>query len=97
MVFSNEEKAAIKNDFREREWNAYKICKEHPTKSWNRASVYILSKKLQEDNLIDRIAGSGRQQTITTKENENLIQNLMCSQKKILIVTCREEKLEKKH
>ena len=29
---------------------------------------------------MDRIAGSGRRRTITTKENENLIENLICSQ-----------------
>ena len=80
MVFFNEEKAVIKNDFLEKGWNAYKICKEHPTKSWNRVSVYRLLKIFQEDNSMDRRAGSGRQQTITTEENENLIENLICSQ-----------------
>ena len=80
MVFSNGEKAVIKNDFLEIEWNAYKICKEHPTKSWNRVSVYILLKRFQEDNSMDRRAGSGRQRTITTEEKENLIENLICSQ-----------------
>ena len=29
---------------------------------------------------MDRRAGSGRQQTITTKEKENLTENLICSQ-----------------
>ena len=80
MVFSNGEKAVIKNDFLEIEWNAYKICKEHPTKSWNRVSVYILLKRFREDNSMDRRAGSGRQRTITTEEKENLIENLICSQ-----------------
>ena len=80
MVFSNEEKVVIKNDFLERGWYAYKICKEHPTKSWNRVSIYRLLKRFQEDNSIDWRAGSGRQRTITTEENKNLIENLISSQ-----------------
>ena len=44
IVFYEEEKAVIKNDFLERGWNGFKICKEHPTKSWNRVSVYRLWK-----------------------------------------------------
>ena len=83
MVFSNEEKAVVKNDFLEREWNTYKICKDHPTKSWNRVSIYILLKRLQEHNSMDRRAGSSRQRTIATKENENHIENLICSQEEI--------------
>ena len=53
---------------------------EHPTKSWNRVSVYRLLKRFQEDNSMDRIAASGRQQIITSKESENLIENLIFSQ-----------------
>ena len=75
MVFSNKEKAVIKNDFLERGWNADKICKEHPTKSWNIVSLHRLLKRCQED----RRAVSGRQRTNTNK-NENLIENLICSQ-----------------
>ena len=73
MVFSNEEKAVIKNNCFERWWSAYKICKEHPTKHWNRGSVYKHLKRFQEDNSMDRRAGSGRQRKITTEENENFI------------------------
>ena len=73
MVFSNKEKAVIKNDFLQRGWNAYKICKEYPTKSWKRVSIYRLLKLFQEDNYMDRRAGSGRQQTITIEEYQNLI------------------------
>ena len=69
MVFSNEVKANFKNDFLERGWNAYKIFKEHPTKSWNRVSIYRLLKRFQEDNSMDRRAGSVRKRTITTEEN----------------------------
>ena len=80
MVFSNEEKAVIKNNFLERGWNAYKVCNVYPIKCWNRVSVYRLVKRLQEDNYMDRRAGSGRQRTTNTEENENLIENLIRSQ-----------------
>ena len=77
IVFSNEKKAVIKSGFLERGWNAYKICKKHPGKSWNRVSVYRLLKRFQEDNYMVGRAGSGRQRTITTEENENLIKYLI--------------------
>ena len=54
-------------------WNAYKICKEYTTKSWKRVSIYRLLKLFQEDNYMDRSAGSGRQQTIAIEEYQNLI------------------------
>ena len=73
MFFYNKEKAVIKNDFLERGWNAYKLCMEHPTKSWNRVSACSLLKRFQEDNSMDKRVGSGRQRTNTTEGNENLI------------------------
>ena len=79
MVFSNKEKAVIKYIFL-RVWNAYKVSKELSTKSWNRVSAHRLLNIFQEDNSMDRIAASGRQQTITIKESENLIENLIFSQ-----------------
>ena len=42
--------------------------------------IYILLKRFQDDNSIDKRADSGRQRTITTEEDENLIENLICSQ-----------------
>jgi len=43
MVFSGDEKAVIKNDYLEKQWSAYRICKEHPTKKWHKTSVQNLS------------------------------------------------------
>ena len=42
--------------------------------------IHILLKRFQDDNSIDKRADSGRQRTITTEEDENLIENLICSQ-----------------
>ena len=80
MVFSLEDKAVIKNDFVEKGWSAYKICKEHPNKNWNTVSVFRLLKRFKEDDSMDRRPGSGRRRTVTTEENEELIESLICSQ-----------------
>ena len=66
--------------FFERRWNAYKSSNQHSTKVRNRVSVYRLLKRFQEDNSLDRRAGSGRQRTITTEEKTTLFENLICSQ-----------------
>ena len=95
MVFSNEEKAVIKNDFLERAWNAYKICNEHSIKSLNRVSVYRLLKRFQEDNSMDRRAGPGRQRTITTEKNEIILKILSVHKKIILVAICRQERFKK--
>ena len=55
------------------------ICKEYSTKSWNTVSICRLLKRFEADNSTDRRAGSGRQRTITTEENGNLIKNLFGS------------------
>ena len=80
MVFSNEEKAVIKNDFNEKQWSAYRICKEHPTKNWNKVSVQRLLNRFKENGSMDRKPGSGRPRTATTAENEEIVEDLICSQ-----------------
>ena len=52
MVFTDEDKAVIKNDYLEKEWKARRICKEHPTKKWNFASVHRLLKRFEEHGYI---------------------------------------------
>ena len=80
MVFSNEEKAVIKNDFNEKQWSAYRICKEHPTKNWNKVSVQRLFNRFKENESMDRRPGSGRPRTAATAENEQIVEDLICSQ-----------------
>ena len=80
MVFTVEDKAVIKNDFIEKNWSAYKIVKEHPTKNWNKSSVQYLLNKFKERGTMDRKPGSGRPISVTTEENENLVEQLICSQ-----------------
>ena len=80
MVFSTEGKAVIKNDFIEKGWSPYRICKEHPTKNWNRVSVYRLLKRFKEEDSMDRKTGSGRPRTVTNVQNEELVEDSICSQ-----------------
>ena len=80
MVFSSDEKAFINNYFLEKGWNDNRICTEHPTKNWDRVSVYRLLKRFQETGAMERKQGSVRPQTPCTQENENLVEQLIFSQ-----------------
>ena len=66
MVFLNQEKAVIKNDFNEKQWSAYRICNKHPTKNWNKVSVQRLLNRFNENGSMDKRPGSGRPRTATT-------------------------------
>ena len=68
-----EEKAIIKMIPLKKFGQLIKICNEHPTKNWNKVSVYRLSKRIKEDQSIDRRSGSGRPRSVTTEQNEELI------------------------
>ena len=78
MVFSQEDKAVIKNDFLEKNWSAYQICKEHLTKKWNKVSIQRLLKRFHEHGSMDRRPGSGRPRTAMTEENEAMIEDPIC-------------------
>ena len=80
MVLSLEDKDIIQNDLEEKEWTAYKIWKEHPTKKWSISSVQRLVNKIKETGSIERRPGSGRPITATTEENGDLVEQMICSQ-----------------
>ena len=80
MVFSDEDKAIIKNDYIEKKWSANRICKEHPMKRWNRVSVQRLLQRFKTFGSMERGPGSGRPTTVATPENEEIIEELICSQ-----------------
>ena len=80
MAFSNEDKIIIKNDFIEKQWSVYTICKEHPAKRWNKVSVQRLLKKFKKYGLMERRPGSGRPRTVSTADNEKIVKELICSQ-----------------
>ena len=80
MVFSSEDKAIIKNDYEEKGWTAFRIFKEHESKKWVLSSVQHLLKRFKEDGSMKRRTGSGRPITVTTDENAELVEELICSQ-----------------
>ena len=80
MVFSSEDKAIIKNDYEEKGWTAYQICKEHKSKERVLSSVQRLLKRFKEDRSMKRRTDSGRPITATTDENAELVEELICSQ-----------------
>ena len=80
MVFSDEDKAIIKNDYDEKGWNAYNIWKNHPTKGWVESSVRRLIRRYEETGTMDRQPGSGRPRTATTDENVEVVEELISSQ-----------------
>ena len=80
MVFSDEDKAIIKNDYEEKGWSAYRIWKEHPAKGWVESSVRRLIRKFEATGSMDRRSGSGRPRTATTEENAEVVEELISSQ-----------------
>ena len=53
MVFSNEDKIIIQNDYEEKSLSAYKVWKNHPSKKWDYYSVKSLLKKFRVTRLMD--------------------------------------------
>ena len=80
MVFSEEDKAVIKNDHEEKGWNAYRIWKEHPSKGWVESSVRRLIRKFEETGTMQRRKGSGRPRSATTDQNIDEVEEMICSQ-----------------
>ena len=80
MVFSSENKAIIKSDYVEKSWTAYRICKQHGLKKWVLCSAQGLLKRFKEEESVKRRTGPGRPITVTTDENAELVEELICSQ-----------------
>ena len=76
---SEEEKVIIKNDFEEKAYTVYRIWKEHPTKGWDYSSLKRLLKRYKETGIMDRKKGSGRHRSVVTEENQEIVEELICS------------------
>ena len=71
----------IQNDYEEKDWPAYKIWKNHPSKKWDYSPVKRLLKKFRQVGSINKRHGSGRPRNVFLEENMDLIGELVCSQK----------------
>ena len=80
MVFSDDDKAIIANDFDEFGLNAYQIWKRHHLKNWKYTSVKRLLNGYKLNGNMRRKKGSGRPVTVTTEENQDLVEETICSQ-----------------
>ena len=83
MVFSNEDKIIIQNDYEEKIWSAYKIWKSHSSKIWDYSSVKRLLQKFGETGSMDRGHDSWQSRTVSMEENMDLIEELVCSQEEL--------------
>ena len=80
IVFSKEDKIIIQNDYEEKGWSAYKTWKNQSLKNWTYTSVKRLLKRFKDSDTMNRKEGSGRPRSVTTEENTDLIEELICSQ-----------------
>ena len=80
MGLTDKQKAVIENDFNEKDWNAYKIWKEHPRFECSGMTVHNLIKKIKETGSTERRKGSDRPVTAITEENASIFKELVCSQ-----------------
>ena len=78
-MFSDDDKVIIQNDIDEHELNAYEICQLHKKKRWNYRSVKRLVKAYKERGTMARKKGSGRPRTVRTEENEENVEEHICS------------------
>ena len=80
MVLSSADKAVIEVSFKEKGWRGARIEREFPGKNWNYKTVNRLIQKLQKTGSVKRLQGSGRPRTVSTDENAQLVDDLLCSQ-----------------
>ena len=79
MVFSDDDKAIITHYY-QKGYTPYKIWKDNPEKGWDKTSVKRLVKRYVKYGTMKRQKGSGRQVTATTQENQEAVEELICSQ-----------------
>ena len=83
MVFSEEDKAIIKHYYKEKGWTPYSIWKDsqdNPYRKWDKSSVVRLCNRIDEFGTTDRRPGSGRPRSATCDENQEVVEELVCSQ-----------------
>ena len=79
MVFSDADKAIIRH-YHDKGYSAYRIWKENPEKKWDKSSVNRLVKRYVEHGTMERQKGSGRPVSATPPENQDAVEDLVCSQ-----------------
>jgi transposase len=80
MVFSDEDRAAIKLLRETKRYGAKKFLAEFPTKGWTLGGLNKLLKKIDETGSTKRRQGSGRPRTARSVENVQTVEDLVLSQ-----------------
>ena len=79
MFFSDADKAIVKH-YHEKRYTACKIWKDNPQKHCNKASAKRLIKRFETFGTLEKQKGSGHSRTATTPENEESVEEMICSQ-----------------
>jgi hypothetical protein len=80
MAFSDEDKHVIKYLRQSKRYGSVRLLKEFPNKNWTRGGLDKLLKKIDSLGTVSRIKGSGRQRSVRTDENIQLVNDLILSQ-----------------
>src|SRR5579864_922752 len=80
MAFSDEDKHVIKYLRQSKRYGSVRLLKEFPNKNWTRGGLDKLLKKIDSVGTVSMIKGSGRQRSVRTDENIQLVNDLILSQ-----------------
>ena len=80
MLFSEEDKALIKNLYLVKGYGSHRLLAEFLMKNWTKGGVDSLLIKLRETGSTDRKHGSGRPKCTRTEENATAMEELVLSQ-----------------
>jgi len=81
MAFSADGRILIENLCKFKNYDAKRLIREFPTKSWSVSSVNKPLKKLRDTNTTARCAGSGRHRSARIDDNIDSVNKLVLSQK----------------
>ena len=80
MVFTNEDKIAIKFLRETKRYGAKRFLSEFPTKPWSLSGLNRLIKKIDDTGSTERATGAGRPRTVRCDDNVERVEQLALSQ-----------------
>jgi inhibitor of nuclear factor kappa-B kinase subunit alpha len=80
MVFTLEDKVAIKFLRENKQYGAKRFLSEFPTKRWSLSGLHRLLKKIDTSGTTERVRGSGRPRSARSDENIQRVEQLILSQ-----------------
>ena len=80
MVFSDEDKQAIKFFRETKGYPSRRFIKEFPEKGWSRSGLDKLLSKFDSIGSVQRLPGSGRPRSMRTVQNIEAVESLILSQ-----------------